>query len=147
LVLIGNGHQQASVIEHVSGNPHIQLLEPVRNRTALATIMASCDALVHGSSAETFGLVASEALASGLPLIVPNGGAVADIAHPDFSETYTPGNAHAAADAIMRLLDRDTHQLQSAAHRAAASARTLDDHFAALFQTYAQAISEKREAA
>ncbi|MCF8493021.1 MAG: glycosyltransferase, partial [Sphingomonadaceae bacterium] len=147
LVLIGNGHQQASVIEHVSGNPHIQLLEPVRNRTALATIMASCDALVHGSSAETFGLVASEALASGLPLIVPNGGAVADIALPDFSETYTPGNAHAAADAIMRLLDRDRDQLQYAAHRAAATARTLDDHFAALFQTYAQAISEKREAA
>lgn len=147
LVLIGNGHQQASVIEHVNGNPHIQLLEPIRNRTALATIMASCDALVHGSSAETFGLVASEALASGLPLVLPNAGAVADIAHPDFSETYVPGNAHDAALAIERLLDRDQHQLRSAAHHAAMTARTLDEHFTELFQTYADAISEKREAA
>jgi alpha-1,6-mannosyltransferase len=147
LVLIGNGHQQASVIEHVNGNPHIQLLEPIRNRTALATIMASCDALVHGSSAETFGLVASEALASGLPLVLPNAGAVADIAHPDFSETYVPGNAHDAASAIERLLDRDQHQLRSAAHHAAMTARTLDEHFTELFQTYADAISEKREAA
>jgi alpha-1,6-mannosyltransferase len=147
LVLIGNGHQQASIIEHVNGNPHIQLLQPVRNRTALATIMASCDALVHGSSAETFGLVASEALASGLPLILPNAGAVADIAYPDFSETYTPGNAHEAALAIERLLDRDQHQLRLATNRAAAMARTLDDHFTDLFQTYANAILEKREAA
>jgi alpha-1,6-mannosyltransferase len=109
--------------------------------------MASCDALVHGSSAETFGLVASEALASGLPLVLPNAGAVADIAHPDFSEAYVPGNAHDAASAIERLLDRDQHQLRSAAHHAAMTARTLDEHFTELFQTYADAISEKREAA
>jgi alpha-1,6-mannosyltransferase len=109
--------------------------------------MASCDALVHGSSAETFGLVASEALASGLPLVLPNAGAVADIAHPEFSETYIPGNAHDAASAIERLLDRDQDQLRSAAQRAADTARTLDDHFVELFQTYADAILEKRKAA
>jgi alpha-1,6-mannosyltransferase len=146
-VLIGNGHQQALVIDHVSGNPHIQLLEPIRDRALLATIMASCDALVHGSAAETFGLVASEALASGLPLVLPDAGAVADIADPAFSETYTTGNARAAAEAIERLLDRDQHSLRSCTNRAAINARTLDDHFTELFDTYAGALAAHRRAA
>lgn len=147
LVLIGNGHQQALVIGHVRGNPHIHLLAPIRDRPLLATIMASCDALVHGSAAETFGLVASEALASGLPLVLPDSGAVADIAHPDFSEIYATGNARAASFAIERLLDRDQRSLRACTRRAAVNARTLDDHFHELFDTYAVALAENRRAA
>jgi alpha-1,6-mannosyltransferase len=147
LILIGNGHQQALIIDQVSGNPHIQLLEPIRDRALLAAIMASCDALVHGSAAETFGLVASEALASGLPLVLPDAGAVADIANPDFSETYVTGNARAAAQAIERLLNRDQQALRGNAHRAALRARTLDDHFVELFDIYAEALATQRRAA
>jgi alpha-1,6-mannosyltransferase len=147
LVLVGNGHQQDVVLGYVAGNPHIHMLEPIRDRPLLARVMASSDALIHGSAAETFGLVASEALASGLPLILPNAGAVADIADPAFSETYTPGNPRAAAAAIERMLDRDQVQLRAATYAAAGSARTLDEHFYELFDVYQAGLNHDRKAA
>jgi len=110
-------------------------------------VLASGDALIHGSAAETFGLAASEALASGLPLILPDEGAVADIARRPFAELYAAGSAHAAAAAIERLLDRDQETLRAAAHAAAARARTLDDHFVDLFDAYERAALPGRRAA
>jgi len=147
LVLIGNGHQQARVLTHIGGNPHIHAIEPIRDRPLLARVMASGDALIHGSAAETFGLVASEALASGLPLILPGEGAVADIADPAFAETYTPGVPRDAAAAIERMLARDQAALRRATTAAAARARTLDDHFDDLFGCYEAAIAGHRAAA
>jgi alpha-1,6-mannosyltransferase len=78
LVLIGDGRDRAKIIHHIGGNPHVHLLAPVTNRALLADVVASADALIHGCEAETFGLVAAEAVASGLPLIVPNEGGAAD---------------------------------------------------------------------
>jgi alpha-1,6-mannosyltransferase len=147
LVLVGDGHQQARVLAHIGGDPHVQALEPIRDRRLLARVMASADALVHGSSAETFGLVAAEALASGLPLVVPAGGAVADLARPAFAETYAPGDPRAAAAAIERMMDRDRPALRAAARAAAGRARTLDQHFAELFDAYAAALTSDRAAA
>lgn len=147
LVLIGDGHQRKRILAHIDANPHILTLCPIRDRALFARVLASGDALVHGSAAETFGLVASEALASGLPLILPDEGAVADIAEQRFAELYATGSAHAAAAAIERLLDRDQAALRAAAHAAAARARTLDDHFVDLFDAYARAAMPGRRAA
>lgn len=137
LVLIGDGHDSRKLVAHVAGDPHIHLLAPIRNRNLLARVMASADALVHGSAAETFGLVASEALASGLPLILPDQGAVSDIADPAYSETYRTGDARDAARAIERLLNRDPVQLRAATTAAAARIWTIDAHLRVLFDNYA----------
>ena len=67
LVLIGDGRDQAKIVRHIAGDPHVQLLAPIADRALLASVMASADALIHGCEAETFGLVAAEAAASGLP--------------------------------------------------------------------------------
>lgn len=146
LVLIGSGHKQKKVLAHIADNPHVQPLAPIMDRARLATVMASGDALIHGSAAETFGLVASEALASGLPLILPDQGAVADIARPEFAELYRTGDPRDAAAAIERMLDRDQLQLRAATRAAAARARTLDDHFVDLFATYQGVLDRKRAA-
>ncbi|MFD2497819.1 glycosyltransferase [Rhizorhabdus histidinilytica] len=71
LVLVGGGRDSARIRRHIGGNPHVHLLAPVRDRMLLARLMASADALIHGCEAETYGLAAAEAAASGLPLIVP----------------------------------------------------------------------------
>ena len=70
----------------------------------LATMMASADALIHGSAAETFGLVLAEALCSGTPLVVPDAGASATFAGPGYAQTYRAGDAVDGAGAILRLL-------------------------------------------
>lgn len=78
LVLFGDGRDRARVVRAAANNPHIHLAAPVTDRRELAPIFASADALVHGCEAETFCMVAAEARASGLPLIVPDEGGAGD---------------------------------------------------------------------
>ena len=49
----------------------------------MAALYRSCDALVHPYRGEGFGLPIAEALASGLPVIVPDGGACLDFCDDD----------------------------------------------------------------
>jgi alpha-1,6-mannosyltransferase len=106
--------------------------------------MASCDALIHGSDAEPFGLVASEALASGLPLIGPDEGGFAEIADPLFAETYRARDTYSAADAIRRLFGRELPLLRNAAHIAAGKVRSDADHAAELMAYYQGLLDAKR---
>ncbi len=147
LVLIGEGRASVALARRVAGNPHIRLLAPIRDRTAFASLLASCDALVHGCEAETFGLAAAEAVASGLPIVVPDEGGAADLAAPGCSEVYRPADAHAATAAIRRLLALDRVAVGEAARRAATGARTLDTHFAELFDVYSGFVSASSVAA
>ena len=136
LMLIGEGRDRAKLLRCIGDNPHIRMLPPSSSRQALATMLASSDALIHGCEAETFGLVAAEAVASGLPLIVPDEGGATDQARPDRAETYHAGDVDAAAAAIVRMADRDPTALRAAATHAAGTTRSLDDHFAELFERY-----------
>ncbi len=137
LLLIGDGHQRSAVLKVVGDNPHVHTLAPIRDRTLLARILASGDMLVHGSAAETFGLVAAEARASGLPLILPDEGAANDLAGLGYSETYKTGSRASAAEAILRMLARDPAELRAACVQVAQDARTVDTHLDELFEAYA----------
>jgi alpha-1,6-mannosyltransferase len=147
LVLLGDGRGREKLIRHIAGNPHIHLLAPISNRGLLAEVMASADALAHGCEAETYGLVAAEAAASGLPLIVPDEGGASDMVSPETGETYESGNANSAAQAIERLLARDRSALLAAAGRHAAGVQTIDQHFELLFRSYQEMTRERRRAA
>ena len=56
----------------------VAVMPHLADRGELARLLASADALVHGCEAETFCMVAAEARASGIPLIVPDRGAAVD---------------------------------------------------------------------
>lgn len=141
LVLIGAGVESARLEARLSGSPHIRMFRPVYDRMRLSRIMASCDALIHGSDAEPFGLVALEAVASGLPLIVPDEGGCAEIADPLFAETYRARDPRAAAQAIARLFAREPTILRAAARHAAGKVRTDHDHTVALMDYYASLLA------
>lgn len=144
LVLIGDGPQRRQLEERIAGSPHIRVFRPVYDRTRLSRIMASCDALIHGSDAEPFGLVASEALASGLPLIGPDEGGFAEIADPLFAETYAARDALSAAAAIRRMFAREPAILRAAARHAAAQVRSDEDHAAELMAYYEALLAARR---
>lgn len=137
LLLIGDGVDRKSVERAVGGNPHIRLIAPVYDRPLLATILASADALIHGCESETFGLVAAEALASGLPLIVPDRGGCSDLAKPEVAETYSANDSRAAAAAVRRLFARDPQALTAEVLAASRTVRSDRQHFADLFALYA----------
>ena len=138
LVIIGDGRDRAKLIRHIGNNPHVHLLAPIADRTLLAEVMASADALIHGCEAETFGLVAAEAVASGLPLIVPDEGGASDMVTPETGEHYISGDPSSAAKSIARLLSRNRDVLTAATRLAATKASTIDQHFEALFWAYQQ---------
>ena len=143
LVLLGAGSASKRLEHHIAGSPHVRLFAPVHDRPRFAAIMASADALIHGSEAEPFGLVASEAMASGLPLIVPDTGGCAEVADPRSSEVYRARDADAAAAAIMRLYRRDRGLLRRAAAMAAASVRSDEEHAADLILHYQQLVGRR----
>ena len=143
LMLLGTGPESAKLQRRIDGNPHIRMFRPVYERTELARIMASCDALVHGNEAEPFGLVPSEAMASGLPLIAPETGGCAEVADPLTSETYRARDAASAAQAIERLFAREPAILRKAAVVAAGKVRTDREHTIDLMNYYQSLLDER----
>ncbi len=139
LIILGEGKQRHQLKRQIGGNPHIQLMKPVRDRAQFATILASADALVHGCEAETFCMAGAEARASGLPMVVPDRGGAADHALGGGGLTYAAGDADAASAAILQVLDWPTRPNVS-------PPRTMMDHFAGLFAEY-EAIRARRLAA
>jgi alpha-1,6-mannosyltransferase len=147
LVLIGDGRDSARVRRAAAHNPHIHLLAPTNDRNELATLLASADALVHGCEAETFCMVAAEARASGLPVIVPDEGGAADQARPGLGLRYKAGQGASMAQAIDRLASSDPAAWRLRATQAAAQVETMDSHFDRLFASYAALNRSDRDAA
>lgn len=143
MMLIGDGIHRRKLEKRLVQSPHIRLFRPVFDRLRLARIMASCDALIHGSDAEPFGLVGHEALASGLPLIVPDDGGLSHLADPLYAETYRARDARSCAAAIRRLFAREPAILRSAARVASDKVRTDRDHAEALIDYYQSLINDR----
>ncbi|URW74967.1 glycosyltransferase [Sphingomonas donggukensis] len=143
LMLLGYGVDHQKLAKRVADSPHIRLFRPVYDRARFARIMASADALIHGSDAEPFGLVALEAVASGLPLIVPDQGGAFEIAEPQFAETYAARDAASAAAAIQRMFAREPAILRAGVLTAAGKVLSDRDHAIALVDYYRGLIDGK----
>lgn len=136
LVIAGDGRVRTSVERAAADNPHVRLIAPIRDRAAFATLLASADALVHGSESETFCMIAAEARASGVPMFLPDGGAAADHLVPGAGAHYAAADAASLAEAMRRVLDLGLDRAQAVARAAAPRTRTMDAHFADLFELY-----------
>lgn len=141
MVQIGSGIRRPQVERAAAAAGNVLLLGQIDDRQQLARTLASCDALIHGCRAETFGLVASEALAAGVPLVVPSEGGCRDAAGPGWSALYQYGNPGSAREAVQSLFAQDAQVLR---HAAIAAGRTRvappDRHFGRLFELYAELI-------
>jgi len=143
LVLFGDGPLRSYVQRRAARVKGVYVAGQIADRRELASNLASADAMLHGSSAETFGLSVAEAICSGLGLIVADRGGAADLAQPRFSETYAAGDARACARAILRFLARDRQAIRAAAQHAASSlVLPVDAHFDRLFTLYSEKLSD-----
>lgn len=134
LILLGEGREKPQVLRAIGNNPHIKLLDPVRDRPRFAAMLASADAVVHGGDAETFGLATAEALASGTPVIVPDRGAAADHAADGGGLTYKAADPGALAAAILQMAAQDWPRIH-------ARVQTMRGHFEQLFAHYRKLIA------
>ncbi len=147
LILFGDGRERSRVVRAAAAlNPHIHLAAPVTDRQDLATILASADALVHGCEAETFCMVAAEAKASGLPIIVPDEGGASDQFVPGQGARYKARSGSALAAAIVGFLADDPVGARLRATASAGQVPTMEAHFETLFALYADQIEARRRA-
>lgn len=145
LYVVGDGLTHARVRAKAARASHVHVAGRVSDRERLARMVASADALLHGSTAETYGFVVAEALCCGTPVIVPDAGGAGDLAAAEYAETYSPGDLNSAANAILRLLGRDRAALSRAALEAGQRrVGDIESHFEKLFAFYAQAAHRKR---
>jgi alpha-1,6-mannosyltransferase len=145
LYIVGDGLIHRHVQARAARASHVHVAGREDDRARLARMVASADALLHCSTAETFGFVVAEALCCGTPVIVPDAGGAGDLAAPEYAETYVPGNANSAARAILRLLARDRAALSGAALEAGGGRiGDIAVHFEKLFTVYEHAVQRKR---
>lgn len=138
LVLFGHGPLRSLVLRRAAQIKGVHVAGFTEDRTLIARTLASADAFLHGSAAETYGLVVAEALCSGLPLVVPDKGGAADLANDAYAELYPAGDAKACAEGMLRMLSRPRELTGKAALSAAQhKVGTMDDHFRGLFSLYA----------
>ena len=134
--LIGDGLLRKRVDRIAARIPGVCIAGAISDRGKLSRYLASADVFLHGGGFETFGLVIAEALCSGVPLIVPDTGGASELAARPYAETYPVGDAHAGADAINRILDRDLPSLHREAAAAGARLPSPESHFRNLFDYY-----------
>ena len=142
LAIFGDGPDRAEMEARVRGNPNVRFMGFDKDRARLANSLASADVLVHGCPYETFGLGVAEAIATGLPVVVPDEGGAAEQAQPRSAELYRAGDANACAEAIVRLLARP--DLRANALVTAAGVPDVEIHFARLFEIYGDLLSHPR---
>ncbi len=146
LYLVGDGLSRARIERAAARVPHVHVAGLVPDRALVARMMASADAVIHGSGCETFGLSVAEALCCGAPIIVPDTGGAYDFAAPEYAEVYPLGDADGAAQAIIRLCARDREALARAASAGAESRiGTAEAHFDRLFALYESLIRQRSQ--
>ncbi|MBK9713970.1 MAG: glycosyltransferase family 1 protein [Kouleothrix sp.] len=105
LALVGGGPEMGQVRAHYAGSPAV--FTGFLDGDELVAAFASADALVFPSTNETFGLVALEAMACGLPVVATMTGGLVDILEDGVNAlVYDPADPRGMADCV-RALQRD----------------------------------------
>jgi len=144
LMIFGDGPIRKYVDMKAGKSEHVKLMGFTENRDELANILASSDYFLHGSAAETYGIVVAEAVCSGLPVVVPERGGAADIANSELGETYKPGDSVSFSEAVLNIVSRDRNELVEATTRSAENdIVTMEGHFKMLFETYQELLDTK----
>ena len=104
LALIGGGPAHAQLVHHFSGTPTV--LPGYLRGQELVDAYRSADAFIFPSTTETFGLVALEAMACGLPVIAARTGGVLDTVVDGVNGfCYDPANPAQMRPLVERLRD------------------------------------------
>ena len=144
LVVLGDGPERERLMSAAGDLAQAHFLKFTKDRREYAAILASADALIHGSICETYGFVLAETLCSGTPIVVPQAGGAQALAAPDYAETYAPlADADVVARAIERLLERPSESLRTRARAAGQAQPHTRDHFANLFRVYQEGLDQK----
>jgi alpha-1,6-mannosyltransferase len=119
---------------------HVTILPYEADSSRVAALLASADAFVHAGDQETFGLVALEAMACGLPAVVVKGGALPELIDDSAGVTAERTTAADMADAIAALFTRDLQHVGIAARQRVLARYSWNSAFTQLTRHYAHLL-------
>jgi alpha-1,6-mannosyltransferase len=140
LVAFGDGPERARLAARVGPRPDVQFMGFERNQERLATAVASADFFVHACPFETFGLGVAQAIACGVPLVVPDEGGAAEQVDESFAERFRSADAGACAAAMERLWTRRGPSTREHALRAAQRVADVREQVERTVDIYRQLI-------
>ncbi len=129
LILVGSG-----MPVRVPGN--VTVIQQFCPASEVARLMASCDALLHAGTQETFGLVALEAMASGIPVVAARAGALPELIPFHCGRLCRPLDPQDMASKVNELFEVDWQQLGQQARRHVEAQHAWDAVVAGLLSHY-----------
>jgi len=141
LVLVGAG-PSAGALRRAPGADRAVWLPYERDRARLADLYAAADLYLAPGPAETFGLSAMEALASGLPILsVDQGGVAEAVERSGAGRLYAVGDPASVAAEAIALLQSDLARLGAAGRGYAAAHHAWERVFDRLFEVYGRILA------
>jgi alpha-1,6-mannosyltransferase len=140
LLMIGGNSAPGQLQANISTIPYR------RDSRDLARWVASCDALVHAGTQETFGLVALEAMACGRPVVAARAGALPELVDERVGQLAEPDSPTSLAEAIVALYERDLEVVGAKARARVQRRFTWDRAFQAQTAVYARLLGLCRSA-
>ena len=131
------GGPSAAWFRALPGAERVRWLPFERDRDRLADLLAATDLYIAPGPAETFGLAALEALASGTPVLsVDSGGVPEMVRRSGGGAVYQVGDAASLADEATALLGRNLLELGLRGRRYAEREHEWSAAFDRIFSVY-----------
>jgi glycosyltransferase involved in cell wall biosynthesis len=141
LVIVGDGPARRTLGASPGGD-RVIWLPFERDRDSLADLYAAVDLYVAPGPAETFGLAALEALASGCPVLsVDQGGVAETVRRSGAGMLYRSGDFAHMAEVAERLLEADSGALRVMARHYAETHHSWTTVFERLFSVYRSVLT------
>lgn len=141
LVLIGAGPRGARLRALAEGL-QVRFVDYVRDRREVARLLAAAEVCVAPGPAESFGLSALEAMATGTPVLSVDAGGVADrVRASGAGALYAEGDVGACAEAALTLLRGDRQALGGVARAYAERHHSWQTAFDGITAVYRQVLA------
>ncbi len=139
LVLAGQGPHRAALEARAATSERLHVLPYIRDKEALARLLASADIYVTAGPHETFALSVVEAQASGLPVVGVAAGALVDRVPPHVGRLGPARDAAAFAERIAEVA-AEREALGAAARAHVEAAFSWDRTFERLLAAYGEVL-------
>lgn len=146
LLILGDGHQRQRLqgrIDNLKLSDHITLLGSVAPED-MPVYYRLGDVFVFASKSETQGMVITEAMAAGMPVVAIRSSGIDDAITEGINGFKTPENQRLWQAAVAKLItDQGLREHMGARARESAKAHSIDHFTAEIKQIYAQILSQQ----